>query len=132
MVLNNPVITQSLEDCFKNESPSSSKKGWPSSGLKEVKPDYVTTKLKPVLELLTKTAADLKVMPTQLCGCLIQNMNYVHNRASGEIGKAIHEDRIGAVTEKKTMPMDEALCLKEFEVEGGSRRLTNIRLRFMK
>ena len=137
--LEKPALTKSMVDVLESESsdeavPDTKKVGRPPADFDDVCDRAQRLKLEPIIEQLKKFGEELGGKSvTELCGKIIQQQNWVHNRPLGLIGRAIYQ---GDVTDnyglKSEMEPGEALFMKNVELEISDSQYVNQRLRSLK
>ena len=129
-----PAMTNSMVDVFAGNTvaptDSSTPKPGPGRPPAESFDDVTITtqleKLKPLIEELKKAGEELGKTPTQLCGRIIQQQNYVSNRPLGLIGKSIYDGTYNEKQENVGAP--HSLFLKTNILDSADRKYTELRL----
>ena len=142
-VLMQPALTNSMVDILevgkeKCDSPpqsstTPSKTGRPPKSIDDVKLSGQRKKLQPIIASLNKAGQDLGgKTPTELCGRILQELNYTSNRKLGLVGKAIYEGTFSDKTNQMEMCEAEALFMKTHELQLSDLQYTNLRLRLLR
>ena len=94
--LQQPALTDSMVDVLDGTVPdpktsaSSSQRGRPAQDMDEVCLRAQRYKLQPIIDKIKEAGEGFgDKTPTQVCGRVLQELNYTHNRTLGLIGKAM-------------------------------------------
>ena len=134
-----PALTDSMVDVLEGKVPepqtsaTTSQMGRPVQDLDEVGLRAQRYKLQPIIEKIKEAGQEFgQKTPTQVCGRVLQELNYTQNRNLGLIGKAIYDGTFQQEYEKKKkMGEAEALYMKTNELEITDLQYTNLRLRLL-
>ena len=136
--LQQPALTNSMVDVLDAKSEPDkeegvSRMGAPCKSFDDVTLSSQRQKLKPIIEKLKEVGDELGgKTPTELCGRILQEINYVHDRKLALVGRAIYDGSFGEKYCQKTeMSEPEALYMKTHELELSDGQYTNQRLRLL-
>jgi hypothetical protein len=135
--LKQPLLTQSeewlLDPALKPKDPAPKRKpGRPRAVNFEVCSKYEVELIKPLTNKLIAAEDEMGKTATQLCGRIIQALNYTHDRTLGNLGKQIYEGTYGKENGKGEMGIEEAEYMKHHELEISQRKYTDLKLRLDK
>ena len=113
-----------------DSGPPKAKTGRPAKNLDDVTQCGQRKKLQPIITSLNEAGQRMGgKTPTELCGRILQELNYTSNRKLGLVGKAIYEGSFNQTHAE--MSAAEALFMKTHELELSDLQYTNLRLRLL-
>ena len=127
------VLEEQTDEPRDNQSvsnPPQAKIGRPTKNLDDVTQAGQRKKLQPIITSLKEVGQSMGgKTPTELCGRILQELNYTSDRKLGLVGKAIYEGSFN--TNQDEMSAAEALFMKTHELELSDLQYTNLRLRLL-
>jgi hypothetical protein len=122
-----------LDPSLKPRDPAPKRKpGRPRAVNFDVCSKYEVELIKSLTNKLIAAEDEMGKTATQLCGRIIQALNYTHDRTLGNLGKQIYEGTYGKEKGKDEMGVEEAEYMKHHELEISQRKYTDLKLRLDK